>query len=965
MVQRMRRSFSILLLVPILHGCGGGGSGGDGATDPGASNVGGSVEVAGSSTAAGGLLRWNEYDDAFPWPATQPWANSGSADLSDDPPHHNGYDLFVQLGTTFPIRGKFHYGDFRVDLKGEKVGLWLHKVGGPAWEYAGDQVTDGDGRVEFAWPASILSGTGLWFVRMVVYGDLTTADAIVRVVSGPVQAVVTDIDGTLTTSDWELVKQTLGDFLNLHYTPRMYEDSNKVMHGLAKQGYEIVYLTARPYWLQRASRRWLQLKGFPVGPCYTYEGAIPTVGSATADAKKDRISYLQGQGATFAYAFGNATTDIDAYAAAGIPTNKTYIIGPNAGQGNTVALAKYGDLLGALVPAPNMPYRVVLVIVDGLRPDALSYYIENVADAGSPLKKTFGNGVNVKNCATTGPSITFSANASIATGRHPASHGLPGNHFLDRKTGKPVAFDGGSTYQLGQVIEVYKGEGSANKMLQVQTLYEQMSASGRYGLVDCHNFYKGAEVLQPSYTQLVTFVLNARDYDRQGTDRLLSRLDGKDNPDLITIYWPGLDHEAHGDGKIGGLQLSPVGLANLQIEYLKNVIDPELGRVRARLEQLGLLSNSVFVICSDHGHRDVVKDDDHAIDTDVFGFDPELEDVIEDSVFDDLYDKPLFLEGDFDSHAAMNGPILGITLRNRSTNQWQDAPAFEDVLSVVGSIQQHRHTGELRNSVEEILVRPAPGQPYRAVRPTRVKIHFDQVKVLDDEDWFGPGELKFKLRANGKVFQTTAVVSANDGDTIAIDKSFEFDVMPGMTLKVECEGEDEDWWFLSDSLGTATKPYGSKSALGSGPVTVESSNGDFLLTFHVEIVTLDTYVHPEMPGWGNSCPLTVLSPEYVDAQTRIEKLEHAERSGDILVFSAFRQGYYFGGKNAANHGSLYPEDSYQTFMIGGTPVVQPMTVTGASVVDIAATVAHILGIELRGKEGNSKVTTAVLPQLPN
>jgi phosphatidate phosphatase PAH1 len=37
-------------------------------------------------------------------------------------------------------------------------------------------------------------------------------------------------------------------------------------------------------------------------------------------------------------AYGNATTDIGAYAAAGIPTNRTFIVGEFGGQGGTVAI---------------------------------------------------------------------------------------------------------------------------------------------------------------------------------------------------------------------------------------------------------------------------------------------------------------------------------------------------------------------------------------------------------------------------------------------------------------------------------------------------------------------------------------------------------------------------------------------------------------------------------------------------
>lgn len=943
----------------------GGGSGGS------SSGAGGGGSGGGSGQAT--LLRWSEYDRDFAWPAKRAWNNSLSSTTADGHwPHHNGYDLCIALGQTPQLEGKFHYGDVRKDLEGEDVGLYVHKAGSGGWIFCGDAQTNSDGRAYWSFPAAI-NGAGLWYVKMVVYGDLTCADMLVRVLGGTQKAIVTDIDGTLTINDEQQIAATLGELLDIYNMPRQFDDANKVMCQLARQGYEIVYLTARPYWLSRASRHWLRAKGYPLGQVYTYSGAGLTMGSATSDAKRDRIVQLQSAGLRFDYAFGNADTDITAYDQAGIPKNVTYIIGPLAGHNGTVALPSYGSLYGSLVSTPSHPYRAVLLIVDGLRPDALDYYMSNLAPPSSALKRLFGTKrLKVEQNETVAPSVTFANHASIITGRNPASTGLVGNDFLDRSTAQPYSFVG-SNYSVDQVLSVYQDEGLANQALKVPTLYEQMDASGRYGVCSGHMYFRGSEYLYPSLTELSKFITDAAQYDADVVTRMINRLDGVDTPDLMTVYLPGLDHHAHDSGNVGGVALSPLSLANSQLEWLYNVVDPQVARLESHLQSMGILGQTAWVICSDHGMRDTPDDDAHAIGIDPLGLDNELDKVLEDSPYDDIFDKPLGTEGDFDCFAGCNGGLLHVSLRNRATNAWADAPRLnEDILPVIGSIQQHRLNGQLQNNgqdaVEEVLVRRAFGQPYEVVRPTRVRIHFDSVYVRDDQNTFQSGEWFLDLRANGKVFARMGQYNVNNGDTITLNASFEVDIMPGMNLLVECYGEDDDGLGIWDSAGLAQVAISNRTQFAGlmTQQTTSSSTNDFDLRWRAEIVSLPTYSYPQAPGFGNYCPLSLLNtarPDYCHPVERLSKLNRDDRSGDIILLPAWRDGYYFGGGNKANHGSLYPEDSWQTFFVGGVPLAQSTTLVGGSNVDIAATLAQVLDIPLRGAEGVSRVTAAELPLL--
>lgn len=882
------------------------------------------------------LLRWNEHDADFPMPAKRAWLDSDNADIAEYLPHHQANDLFLKAGEGASVEGRFHYGDLRLDLGGEEIGFWYREAGDAAWTYWMDGVTDGDGNVSFPLPAEITGTPGRWFVKMVVYGDRTFSDSFVRVVNGTVPAVVFDIDGTLTLSDDEMISEILSDFLDVHHVPRMRNDANKFACQLAREGYEIFYVTARPYWLRRASRRWLELKGFPVGSLYTWSGAFPATGSQAVGYKSGVLLSARERGAKFQYAFGNAKTDVEAYAVARIPHSSTYTIGENAGMGGTVALEKYSDLYDTIVPAPAPGKRVLLFIVDGLRADVFRYYLDNVAGNDSALRSIFDKRIDVRNSATSFPSMTFTGHTLISTGVHPGENGIVGNKFFDRETGTPYALSGGETMELGQAISVYRGEGLANRMLTAPTIYEQMSSSGRTALVANHMYFRGAEYLYPSIMEMLSFILDVRVYDRSVTDAVLERLDGTDTPDMVTLYYGGLDGESHEKGKTAVLHPD-----NPQVRYLDEVLDTEMKLLRDRIESLGLLDEFVFLLCSDHGMKDLVADSKHA-----FKLSRGVK-VIESSPYEDVYDKPIF-EGDFDSHIGNNGGAFYVTLRNRETVSWQDDPRFvEDVMPVLGAIQKHRWNGEMVGAVEEVLGRESLQSPYKVYRPTVVKIQFEKIQVIDDGNPGGPASLTFSLGANGKFPLSTGPVTVESGDTIDVNQSMEIDLLGVMDLEISASG--------SAKSGSAVTIVPDRISMPTGTWVIVSSNGKFALELSIEEVIQPTSSAPALPGWGNACSLDVLDSAYLHGPERVAAVAHPTRTGDLVVLMNFDEGYYCAQEEAAGHGSLYPEDSIQAFFLGGNPVTQSSNVEGKSGVDIAATICDILGVELRGSDGVSRL----------
>lgn len=234
-------------------------------------------------------------------------------------------------------------GLFSTGLPGERVSLWSYDAAAEAWSERARGETDADGAYALA-PGEAPPPNGHPVYAM-LEADGSCADHHAFLLPRGERVVITDIDGTLTTDDAELFEQ-VGDPA---YVPRMKRAAAALMQAWAAKGYTIIYLTARPHVLRGETRTWLRDLGYPVGPVIT--------AASLADPAGYKRRWIARLLATFGWipaaAYGNATTDIEAYAAAGIPKDVTFIIGEHAGEDGTVAIAgdDYTDHLATFVRA--------------------------------------------------------------------------------------------------------------------------------------------------------------------------------------------------------------------------------------------------------------------------------------------------------------------------------------------------------------------------------------------------------------------------------------------------------------------------------------------------------------------------------------------------------------------------------------------------------------------------------------
>jgi hypothetical protein len=233
-------------------------------------------------------------------------------------------------------RSKQNQGLFGFPIPGEQVSVWEYSEV-TDWQMIADGTTEAGGSSN---PGAYELDTG----SPEISADLVTRYAILSaegscgthiVVSMPAgrQAVITDIDETLTLSDEEIFEQ----ISDPSYDPLLKTSSVEVMQAWASKGYHVIYLTARPHQLRTETRRWLEDHGYPAGPMIT---APDFVFDDTARVYKGAwVNRVLGDlGWDLVAAYGNAESDIDAYEDAGIDKSVTFIVGPNAGANGTEAI---------------------------------------------------------------------------------------------------------------------------------------------------------------------------------------------------------------------------------------------------------------------------------------------------------------------------------------------------------------------------------------------------------------------------------------------------------------------------------------------------------------------------------------------------------------------------------------------------------------------------------------------------
>lgn len=364
-----------------------------------------------------------------------------------------------------------------------------------------------------------------------------------------------------------------------------------------------------------------------------------------------------------------------------------------------------------LQPNSIEPQALVIIDVDGLRRDVFRAAL--AAGELPHIERIVGGRAATAACdidaASTAPSITFAAQASIVTGAHPGAHGIVGNETFDRhgriSRGRPrhFGFDVGDTLAVDDAVAVF-ATGLAARFLRAETptLYERAAARGLRSTVAYNMVARGAETwLPPNVVEIARFTkgrgalgLKAGAYDAGMLDRLAASLRAGPRPDVVMAYFMGLDHHSHLHGPDG------------QREYLREIIDPQIGRLLDTWQAVAPGVDTLFVIVSDHGQIEAVPDDRHSLRMG-FPFDREMAPIFH-ALNLDVHDFP-GEDPHCDAVLGLNGGLAHVYLQRRD-GHWADPPRYvADVLPVARAFFEMdavgRYAPELQGTLDLVLAR--------------------------------------------------------------------------------------------------------------------------------------------------------------------------------------------------------------------------------------------------------------------
>ncbi len=284
--------------------------------------------------------------EASPDGPREEWRHGFNAFVAASGEGHSAQDVVAVTGATARLLGKFTYGAISKDLEDEDVEVFLADCEG-GWRSVGRRRTDRDGRLVLGIPAARLPAVGRYDVAFRVLGDGTVVRSRLWIVPPGTHLMVFDIDGTLTTDDLELfadlVAELFEPLLDGDHVPEARAGGVELTHlRRGEQHRLLVYLTGRPYTLTDLTRGWLAELGFAPGALHVVDDVLQVLptNDAVGAYKRDYLLSLQERGLVIDAAYGNASTDLFAYAEAGIPAQRTFIAGPHGGELGTVAVGE-------------------------------------------------------------------------------------------------------------------------------------------------------------------------------------------------------------------------------------------------------------------------------------------------------------------------------------------------------------------------------------------------------------------------------------------------------------------------------------------------------------------------------------------------------------------------------------------------------------------------------------------------
>ncbi len=354
---------------------------------------------------------------------------------------------------------------------------------------------------------------------------------------------------------------------------------------------------------------------------------------------------------------------------------------------------------------------------------------------------------------STMPSSTMAAWATVMSGVTPSHHGITGNEFFIREDRRFAAPAPASFADSKPTLAIYTDD-YMNVLSKAPSVYERMRFRDSNVLVwvAMNPIYSGADrllvarptVLTEAFEEVVDDVATAVESKKKNRRRAYQRVDQDVTnvvvnalakgpvPDVLTVYLIGTDLYAH---------VAEEGPDAARRAYLREVVEPSLANLTARLRARDALANRYVVLTSDHGHTQVMYDDIHSLN-DGEANPPALLSRAGFRVRPRQLD--VSAKDDFDAVLAYGGATAYAYVADRSTCpnpkdvcDWTKPPRYEaDVLPLADAFYRNNLDGSLvphlKGTLDLVLTRRP--KPYREV-DAPFEVYVGHGKTVPVPEW--------------------------------------------------------------------------------------------------------------------------------------------------------------------------------------------------------------------------------------
>ena len=371
--------------------------------------------------------------------------------------------------------------------------------------------------------------------------------------------------------------------------------------------------------------------------------------------------------------------------------------------------------------------KIIVIELDSLSKDTLYDSLDELPNISEIIrgKDKSAHFVYVPSVETIIPSASIPANVSMYTGVYPDQHGIFSTSWLDRTK---VKVYNRLTYPQNRINSMLAERG-------VKTIFDYAREGGRSTFVSMLFIGKGVEpenwIRSNALMWCNGFWLNIfTDFipvpepahaDKRGTRGFLkghiySLSDGiegfyaKHNtlPDLMVIHYSGFDIFSHYPHRFQYREKWP--MKDIQRYYLKEIIDPQIGRIVAWLKKIDKYNECIFFFIADHGMTKIEKH-------------------IDDSLADDALSASFKTNSSWrrfknvEALCMAGAGTKAIYIKNRREGSWHVPPSLaRDIKPAIDLLIKN---DELLSSTAAILIRQFPGDRSEGVSETALFWSFD------------------------------------------------------------------------------------------------------------------------------------------------------------------------------------------------------------------------------------------------